>query len=152
MTAWGTWPGSVGRVGLASRGEDEGERAVVGDLVDDLERLGEVLLGLAGEADDDVRGQGAVGDVLADLGDAVEIALAVVGAPHRLEDPARARLQRQVDVLAERGQLGVGADHVLAHVLRVRARVADALDPVDGVDSREELGERRARSLGRSRP
>ena len=39
------------------------------------------------------------------------------------------------------GQLGVGADHVLAHVLRVRARVADALDAVDRVDARQQLGE-----------
>ena len=39
-----------------------------------------------------------------------------------------------MDVLAERGQLGVGADHVLAHVLGVGARVADPLDPVDRVD------------------
>ena len=39
------------------------------------------------------------------------------------------------------GQLGVGADHVLAHVLRVRARVADALDALDAVDRAEQLGE-----------
>ena len=34
-------------------------------------------------------------------------------------------------MLADARQLGVRADHVLAHVLRVRARVADALDPLD---------------------
>ena len=115
-------------LGAAARREDEGEGAVVADLVDHLERLLEVGLGLAREADDDVGGDRAVGNVLADLRHAVEVALAVVGAAHPLEDPARARLQRQVDVLAERRQLGVGADHVLAHVLRVRARVADAVD------------------------
>ena len=32
-------------------------------------------------------------------------------------------------------------DHVLAHVLRMRARVADALDPVDRVDGAQQLGE-----------
>ena len=41
-----------------------------------------------------------VGDVLADQRDAVEVALAVVGAAHRLEDAGGAGLQRQVDVLA----------------------------------------------------
>ena len=81
--------------------------------------------------------------MLADQGDAVEVALAAVRAPHRLQDPRGARLQRQVDVLAEAFQLGVGADHVLAHVLRVRARVADAVDPVDPVDGREQPRERR---------
>ena len=72
-----------------------------------------------------------------------QVALAVVGAAHRLEDAARAGLERQVDVLAQRRQLGVRADHVLAHVLRVRARVADALDPVDRVDRPQQLGEAR---------
>ena len=33
------------------------------------------------------------------------------------------------------------ADHVLAHVLGVRARVADPLDPLDGVDRGQQLGE-----------
>ena len=45
---------SAGRLGAAPRREDERERAVVADLLDDLERLCEVLLGLAREADDDV--------------------------------------------------------------------------------------------------
>ena len=131
------------RLGAAARREDEREGAVVADLVDDLERLREVRLGLAREADDDVGRQRAVGHVLADQRDAVEVALAVVGAAHRLEDPRRARLQRQVDVLAERGELGVRAHDVLAHVLGVRARVADA------VDARRPR--RRARSSSRTR-
>ena len=38
------------------------------------------------------------------------------------------------------------ADDVLAHVLRVRARVADALDAVDRVEAVQQLGE--ARALG----
>ena len=41
-------------------------------------------------------------------------------------------------------QLGVGADDVLAHVLRVRARVADPAHAVDRVDRRQQLRERRA--------
>ena len=44
-------------------------------------------------------------------------------------------------MLAERGQLGVGADHVLLHVLRVRAGVADPVDALDRVDPRQQLGE-----------
>ena len=47
-----------------------------------------------------------------------------------------------MDVLAERRQLGVGADHVLAHVLRMGARVADPLDALDRVHARQQLGER----------
>ncbi len=44
-------------------------------------------------------------------------------------------------MLAEGRQLGVGADHVLAHVLGVRARVADPVDALDRVDPAEQLGE-----------
>ena len=102
LTGCGSWSGQVGGLGPAARREDEREGAVVADLLDDLERLGEVRLGLAREADDDVGGERAVGHVLADQRDAVHVALAVVGAAHRLQHPARARLQRQVDVLAER--------------------------------------------------
>ena len=70
----------LGRLGAPPRREDEGEGAVVADLVDDLERLLEVLVALAREADDDVGGQRAVGDVLADQRHPVHVALAVVGA------------------------------------------------------------------------
>ena len=44
-------------------------------------------------------------------------------------------------MLADRLELGVGADHVLAHVGGVRARVADAVDPFDRVDRVQQLGE-----------
>src|SRR5579875_300301 len=68
--------------------EDESEGAVKADRVDDFKRLLEVALALARKADDDVRRQSYVCNVLADQRDAVEIALAVVGAAHRLQDPA----------------------------------------------------------------
>ena len=141
LTGCGTIPSDLGRVGATARAEDEGEGAVVADLLGDLERLGEVLLGLAGEADDDVGRDRRIGHVLADQRDAVQVALAVVGAAHRLEDPARSRLQRQVDVLADGLALGVGEQHVLPHVLGVRARVADPLDAVDRVDRAQQLRE-----------
>src|SRR5439155_11567425 len=125
-----------------------GEGAVVADVVDQLDRLLEVGLGLAWKPDDYVRGQGAVGNVLADHRHSVEVALTRVGAAHALEHAARSGLQREVDVLAQRRQLGVRTDHVLAHVLRMRARIADAVDAVDRVDAAQELGERRSLLAG----
>src|SRR3954454_21512915 len=50
-------------------------------------------------------------------------------------------------VLADSGQLGVRADHVLANVLGVRARVANALDPVDRIDQLQQLRKGRLRAL-----
>ena len=70
------------------RGENTNvNAAVVGDLLGDFERLREVLLGLAREADDDVGAQRHVGHVLADHRDAIEVAAAVIRAAHRLQDP-----------------------------------------------------------------
>ena len=48
-----------------------------------------------------------------------------------------------MDLLADGGGLGHRRDHGLAEVLRVRAREADALDPVDGVAGAQQLAELR---------
>ena len=128
-------------LGARARRVDERERAVVADLLDHLERLAEVVLGLAGEADDDVGAEREVGDRRAHLLGEREIALARVRAAHRLEDPRRAGLERQVHVLAHRVALGDRGDHRLAEVLRVRAREADALDALDRVAGAEQLAE-----------
>src|SRR5512132_1311109 len=130
-----------GGLRAAARREEEGEGAVVADLVDHLEGLLEVRVGLTRKADDDVSGDRAVGDVFADQRHAVHVALPAVGAPHPLQNRCGARLERQVDVLAERVELGVRSDHVLAHVLGVRARVADALDTGNAVHPGEQFSE-----------
>ena len=55
----------VGGLGAPPRREDEGEGGVVADLVHDLQRLAEVVLGLAREPDDDVGRDRAVRDTRA---------------------------------------------------------------------------------------
>ena len=107
----GTWAGQC-RFRPLPRRVDEREGAVVADLLDDLERLLEVALGLAREADDDVRRQREIGDRRAELVDEAQVALAAVRAAHRLEDAGRARLQRQVRVLADGVALRHRRDHV----------------------------------------
>jgi tRNA-2-methylthio-N6-dimethylallyladenosine synthase len=52
-------------------------------------------------------------------------------------------------VLADARQLGVGADDVLLHVRRVRARVADTVEPGDPVERVQQLGQN-VNSYGRS--
>ena len=133
--------GHRGRLGARPRGIDERKRAVVAHFLDDLERLREVVLGLAGEADDDVGAEGHVGDRAAQLLRERDVALARIRAAHRLEHARRARLQRQVDVLADGIALGHRSNHGLAKVLRVRAREADACDSVDGIARAEQLTE-----------
>ena len=124
-----------------ARRVDERERAIEPDLLDHLERLGEVRVGLAREADDDVRPEREVGNRIAQPGRKVDEALARVRASHRLQDPGRPGLERQVHVLADGAALSQCRDHRLSEVLRVRAREADALDPAHGVAGAEELAE-----------
>ena len=114
-----------------------------------LERLLEVLLRLAGEPDDQVGAEREVRDRLPQCLDQAEVALTVVCPAHPLEDPRRARLERQVDVLADGRALGHRRDHGLAEVLRVRAREADALDSLDGVACPEQLAEVGVEAPGR---
>jgi hypothetical protein len=47
ISRWRTWP----------RAEDEAEARVEADVIDQLHHLGEVVLGLAGKAHDEVAGQ-----------------------------------------------------------------------------------------------
>ena len=135
--------GHVGSLGAGPRRVDEREGAVEADLLDDLERLGEVRLGLAREADDDVGAEREVRHRVAESVDERQIALARVRATHRLEDPRRAGLERQVHVLADGAALRDGRDHRRTEVLRVRAREPDPLDPLDGVTGAQKLAELR---------
>ena len=82
------------------------------------------------------------GHVLADQRDAVQVALAVVGAAHRLQDARGARPAAAGGCAGRRTRSSAWARiDVLAHVRRVRARVADAVDAVDRVDRVQQLGE-----------
>ena len=81
----------VGRLGARPRREDERVRVVVLGRRGDLERAREVVVGLAGEADDDVGRHGEVGDAARAVGEALEVALGGVAAVHRRQDPVAAR-------------------------------------------------------------
>ena len=65
LTSGGVLSSSSSRRRTGTRAVDEGERGVETDLVDQLHRLFEVLLGFAGEADDEIRRQRDVGPRLA---------------------------------------------------------------------------------------
>ncbi len=133
----------AGGVGAAARRVDERECVVVPDLVDERERLRELGLRLAGEADDDVGRERDRRDRGPDALDQLEVALARVRAPHGLEHAGRSGLDGQMQVLAHRRRLGHGRDHVGAHVLGMRAREADPVDAWHRVERAQECGEAR---------
>ena len=142
-TSLGTWSSYAAACVPGPRRVLERVRAVEPRPLDHVQRLGEVLLGLAGEPDDDVGRDRDVGDRGADRVEPTEVSLAPVRAPHRLEHAVGARLQREVDVLADGRRLGHRVDHVGGEVVRMRRREPH---PSDAVDPRRPAGAARANS------
>ena len=136
--------GHVGRGRARPRREDEGVRRVVLRGVDDFERAGEVVVGLAREPDDDVGGDREVVDGVARGREPREVPLGGVAAVHARQRAVTPRLQRQVQVLAHRRALGHRRDGLGTEVFRVRRREADAAQAVDRIERAQEVGELRA--------
>ena len=105
---------------------------------------GEVVLGLAGEADDEVGRDREVGDRGPRGGQALEVALGGVAAVHARERPVAPRLQREVQVLAHGAHSAIAAivsgrrSFGCGDVNRMRSM------PVDRVDRAQQVGELRA--------
>src|ERR1051325_6399731 len=98
----------------------EGEGAVVADFVHESDGLFEVAIGLTGEADDDVGGDGNMTARALDPGDALEVFVARVETLHQVEDVGGAALHGQMHVVAEGGNGIDGIDDVLAEIAGVR--------------------------------
>ena len=77
-----------------------------------------------------------------------QVPLGGVAAPHRREDTVAARLQRQVELLADRRRLGHRRDRLGSEVLRMRAREPDTADAGHLADGPEQVGEQRPRPGG----
>lgn len=110
-------------------------------LADRVQGLLEVLLGLAGEAHDDVGGDRGVRDRGADVVDDPEVALLPVRAAHRLQDGVRTGLHRHVQLRHDVRCLGHRGDDVVREVARVRRGEADALQALDLPAGPQELAE-----------
>ena len=124
-----------------ARAELEGERVVEPDLAHQRERLLELVVGLAGEADDDVRRDGEVGDGGPQALDDLEILLAGVASQHPLEHPRASALRRQVYVLAHGPDLRHGRDDAVREVVGVWAGEPHAANPVHGAGRAEQVRE-----------
>ena len=108
-----------------------------------LEGALEVVVGLAREADDDVRRDREIGHDATGLGEAFEVAGRGVATVHGGEHPVGPGLQRVVQLRAHGRRLGDRGERVGPHVLRVRRGEADAPDPRDGAGGAQQVGEQR---------
>ena len=109
----------------------------------DLERAFEVVVGLAGESDDDVGRDREVGHDATGLGQPLEVPVAGVAAVHQCQHAVAPGLERIVQVLADGRRLGHRSERLGPHVLGVGARVPNPPDPGDCADVAEQIGEQR---------
>ncbi len=133
--------GEVGRRRARARAEDEAEACVEADVVDQRHQLREVVVALAGEADDEVARQADARAHRAQPADRALVLQRRVAALHRGEDAVAAVLHRQVHVVDELWQLRVGVDQPLRELVGVARRVADAIDARDLGDVLEQQRE-----------
>ena len=130
--------------GAGPRREDERVRAVVTGVGAYGERLLEVVLGLAGEPDDDVGGHSEVVHGGPGVRQALEVTPRGVAAPHGAQHAVAPRLQRQVQLLAHLRRGGHRLYGLGPQVLGVRTGEADAPDALDRPDGAQQIGEQRA--------
>ena len=100
-----------------------------------------ILLGLAGEAHDDIAGKGDAGHGLAGVFDELQILLHRVVAVHLLQKPVGAALHRQMQVLAQLRLGGDGINELMAGILGVAGHKADVIIAGHGAQQVEQVGE-----------
>jgi hypothetical protein len=99
------------RRGAVPGGELEGVGVVVADGFHERDGVLEVVLGLAGEPDDEIGRERDRRDSLPQRRDHLKVALARIAPQHALERAVRSALRGEVDVLAHRGRLGHRGQH-----------------------------------------
>ena len=123
---------------------DEGEALVEAHVLDQLHGLFEVRIGLAGEADDEIRGNRDIRPHRAQLADLLLELQRGVATLHRRQHPVAARLHRQVQIVGQLRHVAVGLHQRVGELQRVRGGEADAVDAVDlgdGADQQAEISQ-----------
>ena len=136
------------RFGIGARGKLECVDAVVLRGVEQAESVGEIFVGFAGEADDDVGGDADGAARGADQSDFFEIFAARIGAAHGFENARGAGLHREMNVIAQGGDAIDGFDDVGAEIAGMRCGEAHAANAGDGGRGFEKLGECQAARRG----
>src|SRR5207237_225615 len=120
----------------------EYESIIEFDFVDQGAGLLVIIVRFARESDDDVSRDGDSLSCIADLPGKIGIFFGGISPVHRLQNPIRARLHRQVEVIDQFWQAPVGVNQVFAKSDRVRRSEAKTLQTLDFVDGIEQLHKR----------
>ncbi len=134
--------------GVPGRGEylneNEAEKPT---SLDQLHRVAEIGIGLAGEADDEIGGKGEHGLRRAQAIDDAQIIVAGVTPVHGVENAVRSRLHRQMQLRHQFGQVAMRGDEAVVDVARMARGVAQALDAGNGRETLEQLRKRVSASV-----
>ena len=121
-------------------GIDKGEQLHIPHLADKVERRGKIFFRLAGEADNNVAGEGHAGDLFFRIIDEVHVLRDVVVAVHLLQEAVRPGLHRQMDMLAQVILRGNGIDQLTAGILGVAGHKADLVIARNGAQQVQQVG------------
>ena len=108
---------------------------------EDAIRFHELFLCLAGESDDDIRRDGTIRNLRADLCHEVAVFLLGVSAFHIDQHFIIARLNGKFDVRHDARKFGDGLNEIIAKIIGMRSQEADALDAVDFMDEAQQRRE-----------
>ena len=117
----------------------EYESIIEFDFFDQSARLIEIIFRFARKSDDDVSRDGDSLSRIADLPDKIGIFFGGISPVHRLQNPVRARLHRQMEVIDQFWQAPVGVDQIFTKSDRMRRSEAKTLQTLDFVDGIKQL-------------
>ena len=126
----------------------EREGGDIAGVVEQAQRVGEIGLALAGEADDEVAGQRDIGPRGADALDQSQIVGGGVAAVHGGEDAVGAGLHRQMQIGHQRIEIAMGGDEIVVHVARMAGGVAQAVDARDFGEAEQQPAEAPVAAVG----
>ena len=124
--------------GRIEKGIDFGEPG----LFQQIHGLCEILGRFPGKADDDIRGNADIRTSPPQAGHPFEVLVPSIAAPHGGQDAIGAGLHRQVDMIAELGQITEAIDEFIGQILGMGGDETHPLQPGDVFDPAQQFGER----------
>lgn len=114
-----------------ARGEGEDVGMKEADLVNEIEGLGEEIIGFAGETDDDIGGQSRTVEAVTQAVNGLEEIGTGVLAVHLTEDGVGAALERKVEMRHDLGVGGQSVEEVGSEVAGLKAGEAQTMEARD---------------------
>jgi hypothetical protein len=116
-------------------------------LVHQRERVAELRFALAGEADDEVGGEGKIGPSGTQARDDGHVVLARMPPVHRRQNAVGAGLHRQMHIGHQRRELAMGGDEAVIHVARMASGVAQSQNARHAREPAQQFAERGGRAV-----